>query len=334
MRKTVILIGICLLVLSVAACNRQKSESSGGDGIRTMRIAWVDDTLDQTRAVMLQAAQDRVAAINASRSDIRLELIYYDAQKNVDKQLSDVETSLLTKPDVFIFSCVDTSGSIPAVEKIHAAGIPIVDIRDMGQPNLVTTVFYGADEATYAAAMTDWLKKKLTADPGLVLNVGLIYGAAAQTQQFARCDLVKDLAKEMPDRVKVIAEKYGDWDTEKALNITEDWLQSLPMLNYICCANDIMALGASNALVAAKKKEQIMVTGVDVTDEGIALIQEDKQDGTVGARLQDYGQMVDCALGLVEGTYTEPTYTIKSVYVVDKNNVQSYLNGTIKPYFD
>lgn len=331
MKKGLFVLAAGLLVLTLTACNRSQGDAGG---TRTIRIAWVDDTLDQTRAVMLQAAQDRVEAINASRSDIKIELTYYDAQKNVDKQLSDVETALLTKPDVFIFSCVDTSGSLPAVEKIHAAGIPIVDIRDMGQPDLITTVFYGSDEATYAAAMTDWLKKRLAADPALVLNTALIYGAAAQTQQFARCDLVKKLAQEMPDRVKIIAEKYGDWDTEKALNITEDWLQSLPNLTYICTANDIMALGASNALVAAKKKDQIMVTGVDVTDEGVALIAEGKQDATVGARLQDYGQMVDCALGLVEKTYTEATYTVKSVYVVDRDNVQSYLNGTIKPYFD
>ena len=332
MKQKLLLLCCCILVLTMAACNR--SSTSSASGVRTIKITWADDTLDQTRAVMLKAVEDRVAAINTQRNDIRIELTYYDAQKNVDKQLSDVETALLTKPDVFIFSCVDTSGSIPAIQKIHAEGIPIVDIRDMGQPNYITTVFYGADEATYAAAMTDWLKKKLDADPSLVLNVGLIYGAAAQIQQFARCDLVKKLAEEMPDRVKVIVERYGDWDTERALNITEDWIQSQPNLNYICTANDIMALGASNALVAARKKDQIMVTGVDVTDEGVALIQEDKQDATVGARLQDYSQMVDVALGLVEGTFSEPTYTIRSVYVVDKTNVSSYLNGTIRPYFD
>lgn len=332
MKTTFLLLCSCLLVFTMAACNR----SSGGNTntVKTVKIAWVDDTLDQTRAVMLKAVQGRVAAINSQRNEIKVELTYYDAQKNVDKQLSDVETALLTKPDVIIFSCVDTSGSIPAIQKIHDAKIPIVDIRDMGQPGLITTVFYGADEATYAAAMTDWLKKKLAADPSLVLNTGLIYGAAAQIQQFARCDLVKKLAQEMPDRVKIIAEKYGDWDTEKALNITEDWLQSFPSINYICCANDIMALGTSNALVAARKKDQVMVTGVDVTDEGVSLIQEDKQDATVGARLQDYDQMVDVALGLVEGTFNSPTYTVQAVYVVDKTNVQSYLSGTIKPYFD
>jgi len=332
MNRKFLFLGYLLLVFVMVACNRSSGRSSSG--VKTIKIVWIDDTLDQTRAVMLKSVEDRVAAINSSRNDVRLELTYYDAQKNVDKQLSDVETALLTKPDVVIFSCVDTSGSLPAVQKIHAAGIPIVDIRDMGQPNLITTVFYGADEATYAAAMTDWLKKKLAANPSLVLNTGLIYGAAAQTQQFARCDLVKKLAQEMPDRVKIIAEKYGDWDTEKALNITEDWLQSLSNLTYICTANDIMALGASNALVAARKKDQIMVTGVDVTDEGVALIRENKQDATVGARLQDYSQMVDVALGLVEGTFKSPTYTVQTVYVVDKNNVESYLDGTIRPYFE
>ena len=322
----------CILVLTIAACQRQSGEAD--DGSRIIRIAWADDTLDQTRAVMLRAVEDRVAYFNAQRSDIRVILTYYDAQATVEKQLSDVETALLTRPDVFIFSSVDTVGSIPAVERIHAAGIPIVDIRDMGRPDLVTTVFFGADEVTYAAAMTEWIRRRLAADPSLVLNTGIIYGAAAQTAQFARGDLIKRLAEEMPDRVRVIAERYGNWDTVMALNITEDWIQSHPNITYVLTANDIMALGASNALVAARMKDRVMVTGVDLTDEGIALIKEGNLDASVGARLQDYGLMVDVALGIVEGTFSQPTYTIEAVYVVDSTNADAFIDGTIRPFFD
>jgi ABC-type sugar transport system substrate-binding protein len=165
-----------------------------------------------------------------------------------------------------------------------------------------------------------------------VLKVGLIYGAAAQTLQFARCDLVKELAEEMPDRVIILDEKYGDWDTEKAMNITEDWLQSHPDMNYICAANDIMALGVSNALVAAQKKDQVIITGVDLTDEAVARIEDGQIDLTVGSQLKDHGQMVDIALGLVEGTFAEPVYTLEQVYAVDQTNVDKYLDGTLEPY--
>jgi len=303
------------------------------DEPRVIRIAWFDDTLDQTRAVMLEAVEDRIAFINSERSDVVLELAYYEAQANVNTQIGQVETGLLLNPDVAIFSCVDTVGSIPAVEMIHDAGIPIVDIRDMGRPDLISVIFYGADEATYAAAMTEWLTRHLEADPELVFNAGLIYGAAAQIQQFARCDLVKSMAEEMSDRVIVLEERHGNWQTELAMNIMEDWIQSRPEMNLVVAANDIMAQGASHALTAAQRIDEVILTGVDLTDEGVALIQEGRMSASVGARLQDYGLMVDVALGLVLGTFTDPTYTIQEVYVIDATNVQDFINGTIKPFF-
>jgi ABC-type sugar transport system substrate-binding protein len=317
---------------SGAAGDQTADTTSAGGEKKVIKIAWTDDTMDQTRAVMLDAAKARVKEINEERSDIELQLTYYDAQASVDKQISDVETALLDKPDVVIFSSVDTVGSLPAVQQIKDSGAKILDIRDIGRSDLVDCVFYGSDEATYAAATTQWLKNYLNANPDVVLKVGLIYGAAAQTQQFARCDLVKTLAEEMPDRVQVIDEKYGNWDTQTAMNITEDWMQSHPDMNYICCANDIMALGASNALVAAKKKADVLVTGVDVTDEGVQRIKDGQMDCTVGAQLKDYGQMIDVSLGLAEGTYTDPTYTVKTVYAVDQSNVDSFLAGTLEPF--
>lgn len=357
MKKILVCMLSLIMVLSLTACSSKAkdegtdsgngSNEAGADdgakaeptqpaatvgGKKVIKIAWSDDTMDQTRAVMLDAVKARVEEINAERDDIELELTYYDAQKSVDKQLSDVETALLNKPDIVIFSCVDATGSIPAVELIKESGAKILDIRDIGRPDLVDTIFYGSDEATYAAATTGWLKNYLEQNPDVVLKAGLIYGAAAQTQQFARCDLVKKLAEEMPDRVIILDEKYGDWDTEKAMNITEDWLQSQPDMNYICAANDIMALGSSNALVAAQKKDAVLVTGVDVTEEGINRISAGQMDLTVGAQLKDYGQMVDVSLGIVEGTYTEPTYTVQQVYAVDQSNVDAFLDGTLESF--
>lgn len=314
-----------------AAAVEEKGDAGGEAEVRVIKIAWCDDTMDQTRAVMLDAAKERLEQINAEREDIKLELTYYDAQASVDKQISDVETALLGEPDIFIFSSVDAVGSVTSVQNIKDTGAMVLDIRDIGRPELVDCVFYGADEKTYAEATTNWLKDYLEKNPEEVLKVGLIYGAAAQTQQFARCDLVKELAEEMPDRVQILDEKYGDWDTQKAMNITEDWMQSQPDMNYICAANDIMALGASNALAAAQKKDDVLVTGVDVTEEGVARIKEGQMDCTVGAQLKDYGQMIDVCLGLVEGTYTEKTYTVTTVYAVDQSNVGEFLNGTLEP---
>lgn len=291
-------------------------------------IAWCDDTLDSTRSKMLDACKARVEAINEERDDIEVTLEYYDAQKSVDQQISNVETAALKKPDVFVFSCVDSTGSLPALQTMKDSGAKIIDIRDMGS-DLVDVVFYGSDEETYKAATVDWIKDYLEANPDVTLKCGLIYGAAAQTLQLIRCDLMKELAEEMPDRIEIVAEAYGDWDTQKAMAIMEDWIQAHPEINFVCSANDIMALGASNALVSAGIKENVILTGIDL-DGGAELIKEGKQDLDVGASILDNDQIIDIAVALATDTWEGgDTYTLTSVMRVDATNVDAYLAGDL-----
>ncbi|MEG1061540.1 MAG: sugar ABC transporter substrate-binding protein, partial [Oscillospiraceae bacterium] len=327
MKKIVVLLLAAVMVLGLAACAKP-AENENGDGTekRTITIAWSDDTLDSTRSIILEACKARVAEINAERDDIEVVLNYYEARGSVDQQISDVETACLTKPDVFLFSCVDSEGSKPCLQTMKDAGAYILDIRDI-QDDRVDVTFFGSDEDTYAKATTSWIKAYLEANPDEVIQCGLIYGNAAQTLQLKRCDLMKDLAAEMPDRVQIVAEAYGDWDTQKAMSISEDWIQAHPEINFICAANDIMAKGASNALVAAGIKDKVILTGIDL-DTGPELIADGKQDLDVGASITDNDYMIDIAVMLAEGTWTGgDTYTLTSVMAVDTTNIQDYLAG-------
>ena len=293
---------------------------------KIIKIVWCDDTQDSTRAKMLDICRNRVEEINSERDDIELQLTYYDAQKSVDQQISNVEAAVLTDPDVFIFSCVDSKGSLPCLQIMKDSGAKIIDIRDMGS-DLTDVVFYGSDEATYKMAVQDWVRKYVNDNPDKELKVGLIYGAAAQTLQLVRCDLMKELANEMPDRIEIIAEAYGDWDTQRAMGIMEDWIQAYPEMNFVCSANDIMALGASNALVSAGVKDKVTLTGIDL-DGGAELIAEGKQDLDVGASIEDNKVLMDISVALAEGTWDKgKTYTLDAVMRVDASNVQEYLSG-------
>lgn len=332
MKKMMVMALVGILSLSAWGCGNSKQQDGTSDGNGTtdgkkqINIAWCDDTLDATRSLMLEACEDRVDEINKERDDIEVVLTYYDAQASVDQQISNVETAALKKPDVFIFSCVDSKGSLPCLQTMKDTGAAIIDIRDMGS-DLADVVFYGSDEETYKAATTDWIRTYLEKNPDVNLKCGLIYGKASQTLQLIRCDLMKDLAKEMPDRIEIIAEGYGDWDTQKAMGIMEDWIQAYPEMNFVCAANDIMALGASNALVSAGIKDNVILTGIDL-DGGPELIKDGKQDLDVGASITDNDQLIDISVDLAEGTWDGgKTYTLDAVMRVDAMNVDAYLEG-------
>lgn len=292
---------------------------------QAIRIAYSVDVLDDTQNAVLQAVQARVDAINAERDDIEVTLDVYDAQSSVDKQISDVQTALIKDPDVLIFSAVDAVGSLPAMQAAADAGVPILDRRPTDPVGDFSTVaFYGSDEARYSDATVAWIEGYLDANPDVVLNIGAIYGAPAQTAQLLRIDAIKALAAEMPDRVQIVTEGYGNWLTATAQNLSQDWLLAYPQMNYIATANDIMALGVSNTLINAGRTD-ILVSGYDLTPDGVQRVADGTQSLTVGTSIADNDQMIDVAIGMVDGSFTDTSYYLDPVYAVDAGNVADFL---------
>jgi ABC-type sugar transport system substrate-binding protein len=295
--------------------------------VRTIRLAYSVDVLDDTQNAVLKTVQARVDEINASRKDIKVELDVYDAQSSVDKQISDVQTALIKKPDVLIFSAVDNVGSLPAAQAAKDAGVLVLDRRPTDPVAATTDVaYYGSDESRYSKATTDWIKGYLDSHPDTVLKIGAIYGAPAQTAQLLRIDAIKALAAEMPDRIQIVAEGYGNWLTATAQNLSQDWLLAHPDMNYVATANDIMALGVSNTLISAGRTD-ILVSGYDLTPEGVQRVKDGTQSLTVGTNIADNGQMVDVAVAMAEGTFKEKAHYLDPVYAVDATNVDAYLAG-------
>jgi D-allose transport system substrate-binding protein len=62
---------------------------------------------------------------------------------------------------------------------------------------------------------------------------------------------------------QIVGCKSAEWDRLRALNITADTLARSPDLSVVFAANDVMALGAVEAIRAAGKTRQVIVIGVD-----------------------------------------------------------------------
>jgi ABC-type sugar transport system substrate-binding protein len=310
-----------LLVFSIS-CNRQASNNQ-----KEIKIAFSLDQMTEGNAMWVKGMNVQIDEFNTSQGEYHASLTVFDAGAKVDKQISDVETIIVDEYDVLIFSCVDSVGSIPAIRAAHDANIVIIDIRNMNQPDLVDCILNAMDESVMSHKTRDWLLKKVVEDPDEKFGIGLIYGAAAQTLQLERCDFAKRLTTEMPEKFEILAENYGDWDTERAMRITEDWLQQFGNeLDVIITANVGMALGISNALLAANRKGDVLVTAYDITDDTLQRIKAGTLDCTVGIDLSMMGNiMIDTALKVYTGEITEKMYVYEDILTVDRNNVDSLI---------
>lgn len=346
MKKIVSLLLSLLLLLSLAACgsggqaagspDSAGAESTGGNGAgddagdgsgkRVITLAYAYANIDENNKRCMDAIEKRIAEVNAERDDIEVRFIYTDAQSSVDKQLADVESLIAQKPDLILISAVDVEGSVAAARAVRDAGIICVDDRGMVDES-INYMFQGMDEQSIKEMKKQWLIDYLEANPDVTLYFGLIYGRPAQTQQLIRNGDVLELAQEMPDRVVVLDEKYGNWSTQEAMALTEDWMQRFPEMNAISSASDDMILGAINALTAADRVDEFITLSVDGTVIGAQLVEEGKLDMTVKA-LQDLamGQWVDIAIQAVEGSFTDNYYTpgTDALVAMDLSNVAQY----------
>ena len=307
--------------LSLSACGRgEDSPAASGNDEDSISIIYSVDKLEETQNVYVGYMEDRIAELNAEL-DVNMTLEVMDAQGGVDKQISDVQTALIKKPDVMIFSAVDAVGSLPAVQAAQDAGVITIDFRPSEPEPPAYDIAFGVSEAQLAQNTVDYLKANLEADPDLVYNTALIYGGAAQTPQLIRMDAIKELAKEMPDRVKILAETYGDWNTDKAQNATADFLQAHPDINLVACANANMSIGANNALIKEGIRDKVAVTGYDLSEQVLADVEAGVLDFSTGGLGPDYGQVVDAAYEAHIGEFTDSVYALDPVYTLTKDNL-------------
>lgn len=84
--------------------------------------------------------------------------------------------------------------------------------------------------------------------------------------------------KERPD-VKLLYEDYANWNSDEALTLMENWVQSGTHIDAIISMNDNMAAGAIEAIrndkdYVSNGKANFLAYGVDGTAQGCLLIKE------------------------------------------------------------
>ncbi len=321
MKKTLVMFLAATLLFSLTV----RSPASGGEK-RVITIGYAYANLDENNKRTMNAIEKRAAEVNAMRDDIEVRLIYTDGQASVDKQLADVEAMIAKKPDIILVSAVDLTGSLPAARAVAAAGIICVDDRGM-KDDAISFQFQGMNEEDIKTMKKEWLKKYLENNPDVVLNFGLLYGMPAQVLQLIRNYDIRELAEEMPDRVKILDERYANWSTQEAMSITEDWLLRFPEMNAFSAASDDMILGAINALSSSGKLAGTVTMAVDGTRIGMQLVEQGKLSMTVKA-LQNisYSKFVDVCIDTVEGRFKDKYYFpgTDALVCVDKTNVERY----------
>lgn len=261
-------------------------------------------------------------AAKASATAKGAELIYVDAQNNVQKQNNDVMDLISKGINVLIINPVQAEGIQPALDAAKKKGIKIIAV-DRPVTGDVDS-FVGRDNKKMGQLVGEKAVELLGGKgkaQGVILE---LQGDAGGKVMEARRDGFH-VAVDQEKGIKVIQSPYCDYTRSKAIAAAQDIFQANKDITLIYGHNDDMALGG---LQVAEQNglKGVKVVGVDGLMEAVKAISDGKYEATAGNDPGVLGTLaVNAAIDLASGKTVEK-YLDGGTVLIDKSNAASYYN--------
>lgn len=315
MKKILIFVLSGILAIAFISCQRGGEQAGGGGG--APRIAFVMKTANNPFFIEMQKGAEE----EAKKLGVQLTVQAAEREVDVEKQMQIVENLLQTKVAAL---CVTPSGSreiVPAINKANAANIPVVivdtrvDAKALSESNGKVATFIGSDNYEGGKLAGEFIAKKLDGKG----KVAVLEGIPGHETGDSRLKGFRDAIKATPG-IEIVASQTANWERDQGFNVFQNILQSHPEVQAVFACSDLMALGAVEAIAAAKKTGQITVVGFDASDEARKAVTGGTMDATVAQSPATMGAMaVENAYHLLKG---EPIKTeiVVPIKLITKEN--------------
>ncbi|WP_269507451.1 sugar ABC transporter substrate-binding protein [Burkholderia sp. IMCC1007] len=194
-----------------------------------------------------------------------------DGGNDVGKQLSQVQNMIAQKVDAIIVNPVDTDATPKITKMVTAAKIPLVYVnrKPVDFDKLPAGVAVVASDEKQSGTLQARQVCKLLGGKGDLL---VLMGELSNESARARTKDIEDvIATKECSGMKIVDKREGKWSRTQGQDITMNWLSSGTKFDAIISNNDEMAIGAINALKAARKlTPKTVVAGIDATPDGLA----------------------------------------------------------------
>jgi ABC-type sugar transport system substrate-binding protein len=218
--------------------------------------------------------------------------------------------------DAFAVSPLSSSNLQPFLDRVHEAGIPLINVDDA---KVDATVFVGGDHREMGVMAAEYIAEQLP-DGG---QVAQIEGQAASPAAQQRIDGYTTTIGEHPN-LELVASQPGDWDRLKALDAAANIMRANPDVKAFYANNDTMALGVVEAVANAGKTGEIIVVGTDGVPDAIRSVREGSMSATVASFPYEMGRTaLAVAIRLLEGQDV-PGTVVSQQELITQDNVDEY----------
>ncbi len=249
-----------------------------------------------------------------------------DAQTDISKQLNQVNNFIAAKVDAIVMTLTDTSAAPGISEAAAKAGIPLVflNLEPENLAALPEKQAYVGSKETDAGRLAGEAACSLLKEKGKAAEaqVYILMGDLAHQASRDRTSSFKDaMAGGDCKTVTVADEQSGAWARTNAMDLTTNWITAGQPIDVVFANNDEMAIGAIQALKAAgTSMEDVIVIGIDATQDGLAAMAAGDLDATVFQNAKGQSaSAVDAAVALVRGAPVEKQVWVPFELVTPKN---------------
>lgn len=215
-----------------------------------------------------------VAAAQAEELGYEANVAASKGDTNTESNL--IDTAITNKSVAIILDPANASGSVGAVKKADAAGIPVILVNaEINETGLAKAQLVSNNAQGAALGAQQWVKA--VGDTG---NYAELFGSPSDNNAQTRSNGYETVISQYPGLVEV-ANQVGNWDRTEGHDMMQSILQANPDIVGMISGNDEMALGAIAALKEAGKLEQVKVGGFDGSPDAVEAVKSGELQYTV-----------------------------------------------------
>ena len=272
-----------MLAMAVAAvgCGPRGEAPKAESTPEAPRVALVLKTLNSPFFIDME----RGAQEAAKRLGVNLTVQAAEREVDVDKQMQIIENLIQTGIKVLLVTPSGSKEIVPAIAKANKAGIRVVVVDTRVDPQaakdagITVDSYIGSDNYEGGKIAGRYLVEAT----GGKATVGILEGIPGHETGDQRLRGFKDAVKDAKG-IKIVASQTANWERDQGFTVFQNMLEAHPEIDAVFSANDMMALGAVEAIAAKGKTGKIKVVGYDAVEDAKKAI----ADGTIVASVAQF----------------------------------------------
>ncbi len=306
---------LALLALVTAGCGKSQAP-----GKKQITVGFAITTLNNPFFISVKDGAEKAARERG------VDLIMQSAGSDIDveKQMQIVENLIQRRVDAI---CVTPNGAreiVPAIVKATRAGIPVfaidskVDSAALAEAGGKVTAFAGSDNTEGGRLAGQYIIRRL----GGKGRIAILEGALGHETGDSRLRGFHAAVDNAPG-ITVVSSQSAAFDRGQGYTVFQNVLQAHPDVQAVFACNDLMALGAVEAIAAMGKTGKIIVVGFDAVDEAREAIRSGQMDATIAQYPEEMGRTaVETAWTYLNGGKV-PAFIPVKIELITRDNVNA-----------